>query len=187
MAIGDKMKLLGQVSGAGAATITFSDIPCTESQSFVVRGVVSSASTATTTLRLRYNNVMNSFYHCHEMVSHVGAASTVQSYGLDHHINVVEIPGTGTNSGYGRSYFEIECFGLSNTSLSPGSPSTLARGGGRGGGATYSVNGWVAGSLSYTAGFGTSTDVTSIVFDLESWANFPTTTHMSIYQRPTSA
>lgn len=192
MAIGDTLEYVGSLSGTGSSnSIVFTGLPNT-SDSFYITGMCSTSNATATYLGMRFNSDSNSYYTKYELSSYSGgnlypyASSAYATYA-----DVGQMPGTNANVGYGRSFFQIEVWSLSKSSISPGSPSFLSRCGGTGQGNTDSKNVWKGGSYSYTNSGGSAlapsgTDVSSIQLFVVGAGNFPTTTRFSLYRRPTS-
>ena len=183
--MGSTLELLGSVQGTGSsATLQFTGIP-TDTQSFVLRGLVSESSSGAGILALRFNSDSGSryagrqyFYASSGGSMSSGAYNTVYTY-----LRLIdEIPGTSENVGYGRAQFESEIYSLAKQAESPGSPAAFTRWG-----TEYGDRlGWTAGAYAYTEAAPTATDVTTMEITLGSGGNFPTTTYMSLYKRPAS-
>tara|TARA_R100000458_G_C8262043_1_gene237456 strand:+ start:583 stop:1146 length:564 start_codon:yes stop_codon:yes gene_type:complete len=187
MAVGDALELVGTINGTGSsATLSFTGIEADSSMSFIVRGMCSSAGSGSVYLRVRMNNDSNSRYFWKKVESWEAGNFSTSGGSSESFINVSYVPGTSYNVGYARSGVNMEFYNLSDSSTSPGSPSVRSYTGGQGNGNTGTFIGMYAGCYSYNLGAPTGTDVTSLDFILSDGSNFPATTVLSLYKRPTS-
>tara|TARA_R100001369_G_scaffold17549_1_gene32925 strand:+ start:1007 stop:1585 length:579 start_codon:yes stop_codon:yes gene_type:complete len=192
MAIGDTLEYVGSATGTGSSnSIIFSGLPNT-SDSFFITGICSTSATGVSSLGMRFNSDSNSYYTKYQMGSTQGANLTFSASGsYATYGDMGQMPGTSVNVGVGKSFFQIEIWSLSKSSISPGSPSFMSRNGGIGGSNTDSQNRWLAGSYSYSNSGGSAlapsgTDVSSVQLFIVGSGNFPTSTRFSLYRRPTT-
>ena len=187
MPVGSKLEFVGEVKGDGSSTtIALTNIP-TDSQSFIVTGIVSMGSyTYSGDLRVKFNNDSNSRYDYCNFLSSWGSNPAVTQYTSQTSIVIVQAPGTGITNG--RSWFWAEFWNLSQIATSPGAPSMMCEVGGKNNSSSDTPYSGMtaAGSYSYKRGAPTGTDVTNLTFDFGAGGVFPTTSVIRMYKRPTS-
>jgi|TARA_A100001518_G_C1213740_1_gene56406 hypothetical protein len=191
MAVGDLLTQIGTVTADGSsATLSFTDVPATESQSFIIRGVCSVADSSSTDLRMRFNSDSNTNYYTQTLRSYAGGASTV-SMAFANYMALGSVPGTSVNVGLARAFFYIDLYNLSangtGSDESPGNPGFWCQSSGIQNQNSDTEVAFYGGSYAYSLGAPTGTDVTTISLHLGAGTdNFSSASRFTLYQRPTS-